>query len=352
MRILLLGGTGAMGMYLTVLLEADGHDVFVTSRSSMHKDRNRVTYIKGNAHDKSFLTQILSEKYDAIVDFMIYSNEELSDRAHLLLSSTNQYFFLSSSRVYVPNILSADEDAPLMIDQESGIFDIQSNYYSIYKAQQERILKDTGLDNYTIIRPYITYSDNRIPLGILEKEDWLYRALHGRTIVFSEVIRDKQTTLTCGLDVSRGIIALLGKKEALGQAYHITASSSIKWSEVLEVYLSSICEITGKRPKVIYAKDNYMMVWGWIDQALNDRYYDRTFSNAKIAKYLDVNSFMEPKEGLKDCITNFLRNPRFKEIHWSYEGKRDRIAHEWTPLKEIPSVKSKIKYLVCRLGLK
>ena len=39
-------------------------------------------------------------------------------------------------------------------------------------------------------------------LGVLEKELWLYRALNGRTIVFSKDIAEKSTTLTYGYDVA------------------------------------------------------------------------------------------------------------------------------------------------------
>ena len=54
MDILVLGGTGTMGVALTSLLENEGHNVFVTSRNN-HRNKELVTYIKGNAKDLSFL---------------------------------------------------------------------------------------------------------------------------------------------------------------------------------------------------------------------------------------------------------------------------------------------------------
>ena len=76
MEVLILGGTGAMGIHLIECLVAKGIFVTVTSR----KDRDSaeyVTYVKGNAHDVNFLTTLLERKrWDVIVDFMVYSTEE------------------------------------------------------------------------------------------------------------------------------------------------------------------------------------------------------------------------------------------------------------------------------------
>ena len=90
--------------------------------------------------------------------------------------------------------------------------------------------------NWTIIRPYITYSEERLQLGVLEKEAWLYRAMHNRPIVSSADINNKVTTLTYGFDVAKGINAIIGQEAAFGEAFHITSSGSITWNNVLEIY--------------------------------------------------------------------------------------------------------------------
>ncbi|MCC8192298.1 MAG: NAD-dependent epimerase/dehydratase family protein [Ruminococcus sp.] len=75
MKVLLLGGTGAMGAYLAEILAKRGDDVFVTSRSD-RKASQGITYIKGNAHNVEFLKGVISEHYDVIVDFMAYNTVE------------------------------------------------------------------------------------------------------------------------------------------------------------------------------------------------------------------------------------------------------------------------------------
>lgn len=73
---------------------------------------------------------------------------------------------------------------------------VQSDEYAIAKAKQEDILRNSDFKNWTIVRPYITYSDERLQLGFFEKELWLYRAIKGKTIIFPSDIYEKTTTLT------------------------------------------------------------------------------------------------------------------------------------------------------------
>ena len=56
MRVLLLGGTGAIGTNLVDILDKEGIDTCVTSRS-FHEDHHTIKYIYGNAKDIDFLKQ-------------------------------------------------------------------------------------------------------------------------------------------------------------------------------------------------------------------------------------------------------------------------------------------------------
>ena len=83
-RILLLGGTGAMGEHLTRILAEQGDDVHVTTRSCRMSERN-ITYVQGNAHEITFINDLLRESWDAIVDFMVYNTDEFRVRVSQLL---------------------------------------------------------------------------------------------------------------------------------------------------------------------------------------------------------------------------------------------------------------------------
>ena len=249
-KVLVLGGTGAMGKHLVNLLAVDGFEVAVTSRKVRPLTEN-VQYIEGNAHDLSFLEKVLGETWDVIVDFMVYGTLAFQGRLDILLSSTQQYVFLSSSRVYADSREPIKEHFPRLLDVADDKEFLSSDEYSLAKARQENILLDSCKKDWTIIRPYITYSEDRLQLGVLEKEEWLFRALCGKTIVFSKDISEKLTTLTYGLDVATAMKSLIGNSQALGEIYHITSSRSIVWKDVLEIYLQVLEKHLGRRPNVL-----------------------------------------------------------------------------------------------------
>ena len=105
-KVLLLGGTGAIGTYLRDILNDKGVEVYVTSRS-MHKDKGHIHFIQCNAKENIELNKVCFEHWNAIVDFLSYKTDELSRRLKVMLNSTDQYIFLSSARVF------ANEEHPI-----------------------------------------------------------------------------------------------------------------------------------------------------------------------------------------------------------------------------------------------
>ncbi|MHA4741407.1 NAD-dependent epimerase/dehydratase family protein [Dyadobacter sp. MSC1_007] len=348
MKVLVLGGTGAMGAHLTQLLSNSGIETVVTSRTE-RDSVNNIRYVKGNANDIDFLQTILSERWDAIVDFMVYSTDSFQRRVSLLLENTSQYVFLSSARVYAESDQSITENSPRLLDVSQDTEFLSTDEYSLTKARQENILRSSGRNNWTIIRPYITYAENRLQLGVLEKEEWLYRALKGRTIVFSSDINSKETTLTYGLDVAHGINSIIGASSALGETFHITANESNTWNNILNIYLEVLEKHLGYKPKILFQDlGKFVECKPAKYQILYDRFFNRKFDNSKINKNASTNSFTKIEVGLKSCLTDFLKNPRFNDIDWKLEAVKDRQSGEHTSLAEIKGIKQKIRYLLSR----
>lgn len=351
MKVLLLGGTGAMGVHLTNILCSQGNRVVVTSRS-YKKSNELIEYRQGNAKDIVFLSKILEEEWDVIVDFMVYSSEEFKSRVNLLLESTHQYIFLSSARVYDNTDVITEKSNRLLDSSEDNEF-LSTDEYALSKARQENILVASQRKNWTIVRPYITYSEIRLQLATLEKEKWLYRALKGRSIVICEQFREHFTTLTYGLDVSNGIANLINNPKAYGEIYHITNNSSYRWEEVLNIYLDVIEETLGKRPKVVYQDLNDFLQWNpGKYQIIYDRLFNRKFDNTKINQFINTNEFMELEDGLKKCLSEFLNCPKFNYINWKEEAIKDRYVKEKASLKEIQSFKQKLIYVLYRYIIK
>lgn len=353
MKVLVLGGTGAMGEHLVRLLADANVETYVTSRKKMISF-GTVHYIQGNAHEEIFINSLLHDKYDVIVDFMVYTTLEFANKVDSYLNNTDQYIFLSSARVYANSDKPLTEDSPRLLDVIQDRKYLSSDEYALTKARQENLLINNKRKNWTIIRPYITYSNIRLQLGVLEKEDWLYRTLYGHKVVFPIDLMEKKTTLTYGYDVALSIQSLIGKESALSNAFHITQDKSITWSDVWNLYKVTIGEKTEKEPQIMLCEMNqFENMYKGHYQIHYDRMYDRVFSNDKIKQYIDTGSFIQSEMGLKKCLSEFICNlSNLKEmIRYGSEGSKDRVTKEYWKFSDIPSLKNKFKYTIRRIGI-
>lgn len=353
MKILLLGGTGAMGTHLCEILSSSDHLVFVTTRRK-RINKNNISFIVGNALDDKFIDKILNhEKWDVIIDFMVYTTPEFKGRIDKLLSATKQYVFLSSARVYANSSKRINEQSCRLLDICIDNDYLETDEYALAKARQEDMLFDSFKKNYTIIRPYITFSENRLQLGVFEKEEWLFRALQGKSIVISHAILEKKTTLSYGYDVAKGISSVIGDERYHSQIFNTTLGQELKWKDVLAIYLDFIEMYTGKRPNVFLCNESEFLSLKYNKAQIKyDRMYDRVFDNSKLENELKGYESSCLKDRLTNCLSEFLKTKEFGDIAWSLEGKKDKYSGEYSNIFFIKGTINKIKYFVHRIGLK
>ena len=167
--------------------------------------------------------------------------------------------FIGSARVFAECKGKIKEDSPRLLDVCKDEEYLKTDGYALAKARQEDMLRKSGMDNWTTIRPSITYNDYRLQMGAFDKEDWLYRALHGKSIVISRDVADKKTAMTNGADLTRVLANMIGKKEALARPFDIASEKSYTWLEILNFYLEVLEQETGKRPKVYIGEKSIKM---------------------------------------------------------------------------------------------
>lgn len=350
-NILILGGTGAIGNHLVEILKTTENIVYVTSRKNRENEGN-IQYLKGNAHDVFFINNILNtKKFDVIVDFMYYSNSEFAEKTSLYLKNVRQYICLSSCRVYANSKNAISEESPKLIDIIKNEEYLKGSDYSIEKCRLEDILQSSDYYNWTIVRPYITYSERRLQLGIYELSDWYYRVCHRRSIQISKNIAESYTTLTYGYDVALGIFSLIGKDSALGNDYNITCSRPIKWKHVLEIYADEIFKSKGIDVKYkVTDKDIFSSIGIDDAQVKYDRIYNRVFDNQKISLMCDTNLFLNAEDGLRNCIRVFLQQYsdmyiKNIKIDWWRQVLMDRLTGEIAQKEEFECEKDYFNYL-------
>ena len=353
MKILLLGGTGAIGSHLALNLSMAGNEVYVTSRSRTGTFQG-IRYIQGNAKNIQFLTETLSTKWDAIVDFMNYTIDELSIRVDILLAHTQCYYFLSSSRVYADTICEPiNEESPLLLHTSKDEIYISSNEYGIAKAKEEEILKSTGRTNWTIFRPYIIYSENRFQLGALEKEDWLYRVLQGKSIVLQSSLKDKYTTLTYSLDATEVMSKIIFEKKTASKVYNIAGGKTCcaTWGEIANIYKTILQELLQRDIDVYYITDkqaHQLRKGSTYYQTSYDRMYYRVFDNSKTEDYKAAATYTSIYDGLEKSLSDFIKRPQFSFTNHAQEALMDSFTGEYSNVIKIPSLKNKLLYLYYR----
>lgn len=352
MKILLLGGTGVMGVPLSQILAEQNNIVFVTSRKQHSSQNKNIRYVIGNAKNDVFLHGLLSTgKYDAIIDFMSYKTDEFRKRVDLLLDATRHYVFINSARVFAQCQEPITETSPRVLDICKDKKYLETDDYALAKARQEDILKKSGKLNYTIIRPSVIYGRSRLQLGAFDKEHWLYRALKGRSIVFSHDMENILTAMTNCIDAAGAIASVVAKETAFGKAFNIADNKSYTWGEILEIYLDTLEGLTKKRPNVVMTEKTIRLCdKAARTQILNARGIDRRFDDRAIKAFYRED-FTPPSEGLPEALKQFLKAPTFLNIDFRLEALSDKASGETTPLSEIPTFRNKVTYLCYKHGL-
>lgn len=349
-RILIIGGTGAIGGALVKELSLRSDiEVWVTSRKE-HVNYSSIHYIKGSGKNKKFISEVLKSNYEYVIDFMDYSTEEFKDTIPLIINSTKHYFFLSSARVYANTEDLITEESELLLNNCPNEIR-NSDCYPIHKILQEEIVK--GLcgkygKRYTILRPYIVYNQERLQLCSMEKERWLYRVMNEKKVAYPEQMGEKYTTMTFGGDVAKIISHFIGNEACINQVVNITSGCSMKWEEIMDIYNEIIIEIMGKSINYVSTDTKkFAKKLGNEIATFYDRMYDRRFDNTKLLSiYPDV-KFIPIEEGLRQCIRDFFENPSWKYIDIPDEAYLDGFTNDKISIGNY-TIKGKMKYMYYR----
>ncbi len=285
-KVLVLGGTGAMGVYVVPELLKLGYKVDVLSLNARESDNENLRYFQvANAKVEDTIRPFLEEGgYDGIVDFMLYTTKTFTTRHKLLLDNCKHYIYLSSYRVYADEQHPITESAPQLLDVSKDEEMLATDTYALAKSRQEDILENSSYNNWTAIRPAITFSKFRYQLVTLEAGVIIRRALAGKKVLLPEGAMKAQATMTWGADVAKMIVRLLFNEKAMREHYTVATAEHNTWETVASYYH----DLIGLEYEVIPTDDFLRLVnpddpfrgprW----QLEYDRMYDRIVDNSKM----------------------------------------------------------------------
>lgn len=336
-KILLLGGTGALGEYLVDELVKTDHTVHITSRSP-HKDFKNIHYLHGNAKEDAFLDDVLKESYDCVVDFMIWPTETFKKKIDQIAAKTGHYMYLSSYRAYADaDMKPLAEDSPLLVDVCTDKEYLKTDEYALAKGREERVLKDSSYDNWTIVRPAVTFSKARFQIGTLEASSIIPRAIKKRPLLLPREMVTKRAAVSWAGDVGRMMAFLLGNDKAKREVFNVATAESHTWGEIAAYYH----ELIGTEV-VLGDLDSYIKVVRGQYQVRYDRMLNRIVDNSKILNLMGLsNADLTP---IKDALKKELADlqavaTRVKEDAALCKRMDDAIFKLSRPLERLFPVK-------------
>ncbi|NEP82121.1 MAG: NAD-dependent epimerase/dehydratase family protein [Okeania sp. SIO3B3] len=230
MRILIMGGTRFIGVYLTKILVEQGHEVVLFNRGNKPSPVSEVTEIHGDRTDATQLKEKLaSEKFDAIFDNNGRKLTDTKPLAEIFKDQVQHFVYMSSAGVY----LKSDQ----MPHIEGDAVDPKSRHLGKYETETE--LTNQGLP-WTSIRPTYIYG----PQNYNDLEAWF----------FDRIVRDRPipipgnglhiTQLGHVKDLAMAMANVLGNDRAIGQIYNVSGERFVTFDGLAR----ACAEAAGKSP--------------------------------------------------------------------------------------------------------
>ena len=320
MRVLFVGGTGIISSACTRLAAERGIELFVLNRGrSWRPIPDDVTRLMGDIRDpESARAAIGSLHFDAVVDWVAFTPEHVESDLELFRDRTAHYIFISSASAY--------QTPPARLPvTESTVLDNPIWQYSRDKiACEERFVRAFREERFpcTIVRPSHTYDSTLVP----PHGGWtiIDRMRRGEPVV---VHGDGSSvwTLTHHRDFARGLVGLLGREDAVGEAFHITSDEWLTWDRIHHILAraaGTTADIVHVPSEIIHGYDHE-----WGESLLGDKTHSMIFDNSKIKRFVpDYRATIPFSQGAEEIIAWYDADPSRQKVDHELDRTMSRIV--------------------------
>lgn len=326
--VLILGGTGTLSKTIAEEAFHLGFAVSVFNRGN-HNDflPEPINKIKGDFYDENSLSSAFLDKhYDVVIDFLSRKKSDIQRVFPIFATKCKQYVFISSCCVFRRSI----EDFPIV---ETSPKPNEDWKYNVEKFEAEnkitQLSKELNSCNYTIVRPYITYDEHRIPIAVAPNyafhQTIIERIKRGKPMF---VIDDGLTvsTVTYIEDFAKGVIGLLNNPKAYNEDFNVVGDFRYTHREILETLYKKI----GIEPNIISVPRNIIAKYlpNYSEMVLGDRALNAVFDNSKLKNVVPGIQFeYDLNKGL-DKVLEYYEKDEISAIDYQYDGQIDYMLRK------------------------
>lgn len=335
MKICMIGGTGTISTEISKKLLREGHELYVLNRTGLSDVLGDAPlYIQADINgDIESLKDALDEAapgviFDAVCQFVGYERWQVERDYELFKDRCLQYVYISSASAYCKPVPAGfiTEETPLI----NPFWQYSRNKIDCENFLMERYRED-GFP-VTIVRPSHTYCERSVPLGlngINGSYQVLHRMLEGKPVI---IHGDGTTwwTMTDSRDFAVGYVGLLGKEEAIGEAFQITSDESITWNEIFQ----TLADLLGVELKAVHVSSYTLAELGaragydFEGELLGDKAYMVKFDNSKIKKLIpEFNPQISFAEGMKRTVEYVLSHEECQQLDPEFDQWCDDVIN-------------------------
>ncbi|ULC59020.1 NAD-dependent epimerase/dehydratase family protein [Flaviramulus sp. BrNp1-15] len=328
MKVLFIGGTGNISSASSRLAVSKGVDLYHLNRGITYVEIPNVTTLKGDINNDETLIELKKHNWDVVVNWIAFTPEDIERDINIFKGKTRQYIFISSASCYQKPLSYpiVTESTPLLNN-----LSVYSNNKIKCEERLQKAYKEADFP-ITIVRPSLTY-DTVIPIAIGGFKEFTTadRILKGKEII----IHGDGTslwTVTHSDDFAKGLVGLLGLKQAISHAFHITSDEVLSWNMIYKILADSLnCELNA----VHIASDFIGKVEPkLIEKLQGDKAESVIFDNTKIKAFVpEFNATIPFSVGIKKTLNWLDRNPDKKVINPETNAIIDKIINTYKSIK-------------------
>jgi nucleoside-diphosphate-sugar epimerase len=313
MKVLFIGGTGIISTASTRLAAERGIEMTLLRRGQHAAELpENVSTITADINDETAVTEALGDrKFDAVVDWTVFTTNQLERDIRLFRGRINQYIFISSASAYQKPV------GHYLITESTPLANPYWQYSRDKIACEERLMKAYREEGFpiTIVRPSLTYGDTQIPLAVNSwQKSWTIvdRMRRGEPVI----VPGDGTSLwviTHNSDFAKGLVGLLGHRQAIGHAFHVTGDEVMTWDQFYRI----TAQAAGVEARIVHIPSDFLSacIPDNLGSLTGDKSVSVVFDNTKIKRFVpDYCATLPFAQGIQRTIDWFDADPARKVI--------------------------------------